>query len=205
MAKAPEKMDDTRESDAKKAKKHKEGKKEVKKAVRKELRFKEGEEGVRYIVRIAGKDLSGSKPIYFALTDIKGVGFRLASMVAKVFEKEQGILFDQKIGLLNENQDKALEDILLNPVQHGIPEWALNRQNDPDTGNSFHLLMADLDLQKRNDIQRLGKIKSYRGLRHALGLPVRGQSTRSTHHRGGGAVGVVKKTLKPGAAEAKKE
>lgn len=198
----PIKKEDTPdEKEARKAKEARKEAREKKPEKKKELRIKEGmDKNLRYIVRIAGKDLAGSKPIYLALTDIKGIGARLASMLAKTFEKEQGIMFDQKIGLLAEDKDKLLEDIVLNPSRHGIPGWALNRQKDVELGTDMHLLMADLDLQKRNDLQRLGKIKSYRGLRHAWGLPVRGQSTRSTHHRGGGIVGVEKKALKPAVA-----
>lgn len=36
-----------------------------------------------------------------------------------------------------------------------------------------------LELQTEFDIKRLKKIKSYRGIRHAANLPVRGQRTKS--------------------------
>ena len=55
------------------------------------------------------------------------------------------------------------------------------------------MLTNDLDIQKEFDIKRLKKIKSYRGLRHAQGLPVRGQRTRSHFRKKGGAVSVRKK------------
>ena len=42
------------------------------------------------------------------------------------------------------------------------------------------------------------KIKSYKGWRHAMGQPVRGQRTRS-HFRKGSSVGVIKAKAKPGA------
>jgi len=53
-----------------------------------------------------------------------------------------------------------------------------------------------LKLRKEFDIKRLKKVKSYRGMRHAFGLPVRGQRTRS-HFRKGRSVGVQKKKVKP--------
>jgi len=46
------------------------------------------------------------------------------------------------------------------------------------------------------DIKRLKKIKSYRGIRHNLGQPVRGQRTKShfrTNRKKSGAVGVKPK------------
>jgi len=50
-------------------------------------------------------------------------------------------------------------------------------------------------LQTEFDIKRLKKIKSYRGLRHVLGQPVRGQRTRG-HFRKNKAVGVTGKAKK---------
>jgi len=49
------------------------------------------------------------------------------------------------------------------------------------------------------DIKRLKKIRSYRGLRHAMGQPTRGQSTRS-HFRTNRKRGVGMKVNKPVAA-----
>ena len=36
-----------------------------------------------------------------------------------------------------------------------------------------------LDLKKETDLKRLKKIKSYRGIRHAANLPLRGQRTKA--------------------------
>ncbi|MBN2067806.1 MAG: 30S ribosomal protein S13 [Candidatus Diapherotrites archaeon] len=148
---------------------------------------------IRYIVRIATKDLDGNMPIYRALAKIKGIGIRMAKNIAIVFEKEDKIAFDSKLGLLPEELDKKLEDIVLNPEKHGIPIWSLNKQKETETGENKHLVMADLDFGLRKDLQRLNLIKSYRGLRHSWGLTVRGQRTKSTHRGKGGVVGVMKK------------
>jgi small subunit ribosomal protein S13 len=46
-------------------------------------------------------------------------------------------------------------------------------------------------LKKEFDIKRLKKIRSYRGLRHATGRPVRGQRTKG-HFRSKTSLGVAK-------------
>jgi len=154
----------------------------------------------RHIVRIASKDLNGNLPVYRALTKVKGIGIRMAKNMAIVFEKETKVAFDSKLGSMPEEMDKKLEDIVLFPEKHGIPIYCLNRKNDLETGKNKHLVMADLDFQLRTDLQRLGKIKSYRGLRLSWGLPVRGQRTKSTHRGKGSAIGVTKKDAKGGGA-----
>ena len=52
-----------------------------------------------------------------------------------------------------------------------------------------------MDLQNEFDIRRLKKIKSYKGIRHSLGQPVRGQRTKA-HFRKGRAVGVKRVKVK---------
>jgi len=160
------------------------------------------EKEIRYIVRIAGKDLDGNLPIYRALMGIKGIGHRFGKIAAIAFEKETGIKFDSKLGELPEEKDKELEDIVTNPANHGLPAWAFNRKKDWSEGTDKHFLMADLDFSLRKDLERLKEIKSYRGLRHSWGLPVRGQRTKSTHRGKGTTVGVFKKDAKAGAAPA---
>jgi len=157
-------------------------------------------EEFRHIVRIASKDLNGNLPVYRALTKIKGIGIRMARSMATVFEKETKVAFDSKLGAMPEDMDKKLEDIVLFPGKHGIPGYCLNRQRDLETGQDKHQVMADLDFQLRTDLQRLNKIKSYRGLRLSWGLPVRGQRTKSTHRGKGSIVGVTKKDAKAGGA-----
>ena len=96
---------------------------------------------------------------------------------------------------------KKVEEVILNPSKYNIPSWMFNRRKDFDTGNDKHILTTDLKLQKDNDIKRLRKIKAYRGIRHSLGQPVRGQRTRSNFRRGS-AIGVNKKKSKMAPAKA---
>ena len=68
-----------------------------------------------------------------------------------------------------------------------------NRQRDFELGESKHILTNELDMVKDFDIKRMRQIKSYKGMRHALKQPVRGQRTRSHFRTTGVAVGVKKK------------
>ncbi len=155
------------------------------------------------IVRIIGKDLDGTKAIEDSLRGIKGIGHRVGAIITNKFCEENKVDKNKKLGDLNNEQVKKLEEIISNPNKYGLPTWALNKQKDYETGENKHLTMNDLDFSLRNNFQRLAEIKSYRGLRHNWGLTVRGQKTRSTHRGKGGTVGVSKKENKPGAAAAK--
>ncbi len=148
------------------------------------------------IVRIAGIDLDGKKPVYRALTKIQGIGHRTAKSIAIAFEKQAGIKYDAQLGELMEENQKRLEKIVTDPVAAGIPVWKTNRQKDYETGENRHLVMGELQFSVRQDTQRLGKIKVYRGIRHQLRLPLRGQKTKSTHRGKGIVVGVMKKDAK---------
>ncbi len=157
---------------------------------------------MRYIVRIANRDLNGHLPIYRALAGIKGIGIRLARIMAYQFQKEHGVSYHTPLGQLSEDMDAKLEAIVLAPTQHHVPEWVLNRKKTQE-GKSTHLVMSDLDFAIRNDLQTMKKLKSYKGLRHSLGLTVRGQRTRTSGRKKGSAVGVEKKAEAKPAAPAK--
>ena len=84
-----------------------------------------------------------------------------------------------------------------------MPVWLLNRRKDYSTGKDLHVTGSDLVISLRNDLNRLRKIRSYRGIRHEQGLPVRGQRTR-TSFRKGASVGVTHKKIIQSQKEAKK-
>lgn len=144
----------------------------------------------RHIVRIQNTDVDGNKHIVMALQKIKGVGDMFSRMVCNLANIDK----TKRAGILSDLEVKRLDDVLANPQKLGAPEWMLNRRLDYETGEIKHLLTADLKFQNENDKKRLQKIKSYRGLRLAVGLPVRGQRTKSNFRRNKGkGLGVSKK------------
>jgi ribosomal protein S13 len=156
-----------------------------------------------YIVRVIGKDLDGTKSIESGIQDIKGIGQRVGGIIATEFRKENKVPANKRLGELTNDEIKKLEEVILAPDKHKVPNWALNRQKDFETGKNKHLTMNDLAFSLRNDLTRLAEIKSYKGLRHMWGLPVRGQKTKSRHRGKGGVVGVTKKDAGKPAAPAK--
>jgi len=154
-------------------------------------------EGVRGIVRIAEIDLDGSKKVRNAILGIKGVGKSLANGIVTA----SGLDSEALLGSLTEEQIKKLEDAIKNPSKYGIPYHMLNRRFDPSTRENRHLVSSELKLAVKSDIDFMKKIRCYKGVRHELGLPVRGQRTRSSF-RTGMIVGVTKGKLRPGAPAA---
>lgn len=134
----------------------------------------------RHIVRVAGKDLSGAKPVSRALADLEGVGFMLGRAVAYA----AGVDPFKKLGELTPEEVKRIEKVLDDPVKSGVPRWMLNRQRDVESAEDLLLVETDVALAIRGDIGRERRIRSRRGIRHELGLPVRGQRTRTTGRRG---------------------
>jgi len=130
------------------------------------------------LVRISSTDLRGEKNIYSSLTRIKGVSFAMSNALCHTLKIDRS----KKVGDLTKEEIKIIEDGIKNPQ---VPSYFKNRRNDFETGKDKHLSTTDLDLQKEFDIKRLKKVKSYKGLRHSKGLPVRGQRTRSHFRKRG--------------------
>lgn len=144
----------------------------------------------QHIVRIAGTDLNGTLTLNYALANIKGVGVTLANAIIR----KTTIPPQTRVGYLTDIDKDLLEDIIMNPTKHGIPPFMYNRPKDQGTGQNQHLTGADLALKIKTDIEEMKDIKSWRGYRHAYGLRVRGQHTKTTG-RSGKAMGVKKKDL----------
>lgn len=140
----------------------------------------------RQIIRILNTDIPGELSILMSLRKIKGIGFHLAHTICVQY----GIQKDRKLRSFNEQEIKELEGKIR--TLSNIEPWLLNRQKDYDTGENKHLLASDVGFRRDFDIKRLQKVKSYRGIRHGVGLPLRGQRTKA-HFRKGRAVGVSKK------------
>jgi small subunit ribosomal protein S13 len=137
-------------------------------------------EEYRYLVRVAGTDLDGSKKFRYALTDIKGVDIRLAVAILNVTGQDPNI----RMGYVSDQDVKRVEEVLADPVKFGIPSWMLNRQKDMISGEDKHIIGSDLTLSVKSDVDTMRRTKSYKGIRHALGLKVRGQRTKTTGRKG---------------------
>jgi small subunit ribosomal protein S13 len=159
-------------------------------------------EEYRHILRIIDADVDGTLKAPYALSKVKGISFSLANAILV----KAGVNPDLRAGFLKEADIERIEEIIKDPARFGIPNWLLNRRKDAETGKDSHLISADLVLRNKIDIEQMKDIKSWRGYRHAYGLKVRGQRTKTTG-RGGKALGVKKKTLmaRPPAAEEGKE
>jgi small subunit ribosomal protein S13 len=132
--------------------------------------------------RIAGVDIPEQKKVAFSLQAIYGVGpTRSEELVAQA-----------KIDPDKRARDLTADEV--NKLQRLIEQYPVE---------------GDLRRKVSDDINRLKRIKSYRGMRHAAGLPVRGQRTRvnSRTVRGGGrkTVGSVKKEDAPADAKPKED
>ena len=152
---------------------------------------KEQKENFRYFVRVANTDLDGNKQIAQALTKIKGVNFMFSNMLCNLARVDK----TSKTGYLNDEQVKKLDEVLSNPLKYNAPAWMLNRRKNYEDGKDYHIVTGDLSFTAENDVKRLKKIRSYRGIRHGMKLPVRGQRTKSNFrkNKGTGSLGVKKK------------
>ena len=101
--------------------------------------------------RLMGHVLPEEKSIWIALTNVYGIGRKRSN---KILEKID-IPFMKKVKDISEEEQKKISDELKN-----------------------HVLESDLKREVASAIKRLKEIKCYRGMRHNLGLPVRGQCTR---------------------------
>jgi small subunit ribosomal protein S13 len=140
-----------------------------------------------YIVRLHGTNIDGTKMVPYALTEIKGVGIRLARSIVK----QLGLDSTERLGSLSDSDVRKLEEAIDKPNSIGLPPWMFNRRKDPMTGEDLHLIASDLDLRVKDDIDLMRETRNWKGERHARGLKVRGQHTKTTT-RSGRSIGVSK-------------
>jgi small subunit ribosomal protein S13 len=145
------------------------------------------EHDIKYIVRIAQTDLDGKKSVQYGLTGLKGVGIRTARILAKSADINP---YDD-LGYLDDQQIERLRESVADFAKH-VPPWMFNYRKSPVSGEDLHLLGSQLDLVLREDLNRMKKTRSYKGIRHERGHKVRGQRTKSTGRRGA-TVGVQRK------------
>lgn len=105
------------------------------------------------MTRIAGIDLPKNKRIEIALTYIYGIGLSRSKKILKKIELNP----NKHVKELNDTEVTYLRNIL-----------------DED-----YLIEGDLRRFESLNIKRLMEINSYKGKRHRIGLPLRGQRTRT--------------------------
>ena len=108
--------------------------------------------GGKNLARIAGVDIPRNKRVEISLTYIFGIG---KSTSNKILEKA-GVDKDTRVKDLTEEQ--------VAKIRNFVEEYKVE---------------GELRKEIRLNIKRLLDIKSYRGLRHRNGLPVRGQKTKT--------------------------
>ena len=103
--------------------------------------------------RVIGIDIPDNKRLEISLTYLFGIGLHLSNeIIVKL-----GLDPDMRANKLSQDDLARINGLL----------------------QSEYVVEGDLRRQVQNNIKRLISIHSYRGMRHRLGLPVRGQRTRT--------------------------
>lgn len=105
------------------------------------------------MARIAGIDIPKNKRGEIGLTYIYGIGRSTAQMILN----KAGVDFNKKVQDWNDDEQNAIRTIIGDQIK---VEGALRSE-------------------VQTNIKRLMDIGCYRGIRHRLGLPLRGQSTKN--------------------------
>lgn len=106
------------------------------------------------MARIEGVNVPDNKVVGIALTYVRGIGRPTAT---KIVEKA-GIAWGKRVKELTEDELNRIRDIIKADA---------------------YLVEGDLQRQVSENIKHLTDLKCYRGLRHRMGLPVRGQRTKT--------------------------
>lgn len=129
-----------------------------------------------HILRISNTNVDGRRKIGHALTAIKGIGRRYANLCIKKADVD----IHKRAGECSTAEIDRIMTVVQNPRQFKIPIWFLNRRKEFTTGKNSHVFSNAIDVALRDDLERLKKIRSHRGLRHYWGVKVRGMRTKST-------------------------
>lgn len=124
------------------------------------------------MARVAGIEIPNDKRLWVSLLSVYGVGEVTAKKICK------GANIDENTMVKDLTEDE------LDRVRKNIEE--------------NHIVEGELRQNIFRDIKRQKDIRSYRGIRHKLGLPVRGQRTRHNARTRKGKsrpVGGLKRTL----------
>jgi small subunit ribosomal protein S13 len=132
--------------------------------------------------RILGVDIPENKKVFYALQSLYGVGKKVAETVLKESQVDP------------EKRARELNNDEIGRIQRVLDKYELE---------------GDLRRHISDNIDRLKRVKAYRGLRHIMKLPVRGQRTKtnSRNARGGGkrkTIGAMTKEMAAKLDAAKK-
>lgn len=105
------------------------------------------------MARIAGREIPGNKAVFIGLTYIFGIGRHNAMQIVEKAKIDPS----KKVKDLTEDDLAKIRDII----------------------EENYKVEGDLRTEVALNIKRLIEIGSYRGHRHKIGLPVRGQRTRT--------------------------
>src|SRR5579859_5158992 len=131
-------------------------------------------------MRIVGVTIPDEKRVDIGLSYIYGIGRK---NVIDVLQKAE-VAAEKRAKTLTENEVKRLTKVL-----------------------ETYKIEGDLKAEIAGNIRRLRDIGSYRGMRHAHGLPVRGQRTRSNARTKRGkrmTIGAIKKEVMAKMEQAQK-
>ncbi len=103
--------------------------------------------------RIAGVNITEKKSLFIALTDIYGIGLNRSKKICEATSIDN----NTKVINLNEEQLQSIRDFI----------------------SANYVVETDLRKTVRNNIKRLMMIQCYRGTRHKMKLPLRGQRTHT--------------------------
>ena len=159
----------------------------------------DADEDLQYFVRIGRTDLDGTKSVERSLSEMDGIGRRAARIIAQ----KAGVDRTATFGALDEETIDEIVD-LVEGFAEEVPDWLANHRNDFFEGETTHEIGNDLELTRRQDINRMKMIDSYKGVRHKRGQKVRGQRTKSTG-RTEGTIGVNVEAIQEEAAEEAEE
>ena len=148
----------------------------------------ENVDNFKHILRILNTNIDGKRTVPYALEAIRGVGRRFGFLICKILRINPKI----RAGELSETQAEEVAALINDPEGRGVPRWFLNRQRDYKEGKNLQMASNILETKLREDIERMKKMKTHKGIRHHWGLKVRGQRTKTTGRRGA-TVGVTKK------------
>jgi small subunit ribosomal protein S13 len=161
---------------------------------------KKDKQQMKTIVRVLGTDLDGDKDVFHAILKIKGISHSFSNAICKSAKIDP----KKKLGSFTESEIAELEKAIKGPLEMGVSTWLLNRRKNIEDGKNLHVSGADVEVSEKFDIQRMVDKKTYKGVRHMFGLPVRGQRTRSSFRRGK-TVGVVRKSVRLAAGITQKK